>query len=500
MDLSPEQLEHLTDADLAALGARDAWLNEARPKQIPPPGDWDTILWLAGRFFGKSRCLTEQMWWECYRVPGLRWHALAPTIGDVRRVTFEGESGLLSKCPRELIASYNRSDHEVTFTNGSKVFGFSMTEEADRLRGPQCHAFSLDEAAAADRPAGNLESSYKVATLGCRLPYPDGSPSRKYIATTPRPIGFLKNLAKRPGVKVVRGTSYENLKNVATSIKSELLSMEGTAYARQELMGEFLDDDEYGIFKRNWFRLWPAGKKLPEFSFIMMSMDTAMSEHNFDVKKQKSDYSACAVLGIFNTSQCFTEPERKKMGVRSKYAALVCDFWMERLGAPDLLDKTRETYRTKWGQPGRRPEVVLIEAANSGISLRQNLMQYGVPTWPFNTRGQNKAMRAHGAAPLVLQGMLFVPESGRPDRKGQVRDWAEPMLDQMCAFAGEGSTEHDDAVDAIVQGMLYLRDKGTFNATPYQQFPDPDEKEEREQREASRLAAREKRGINPYAS
>ena len=73
--------------------------------------------------------------------------------------------------------------------------------------------------------------------------------------------------------------------------------------------------------------------------------------------------------------------------------------------------------------------------------------------------------------------------------------WIEPMLDQMCGFSGEGSVEHDDIIDAICQGMLYLSAQGHFHAEPEQRgFPDADEKEEADQRRAVEIAAREKRG------
>lgn len=493
----------LTEDELIAVEARDRWLTNARPKQIPPPGNWDTVLWLAGRFFGKTRTLTEVAWWECFRVPGLIWHALAPTKGDVRRVTFEGPAGFLSVVPPQLIARYNRSpDHELVFRNGSKVLGFGMVEEADRLRGPQCHALSFDEMCAADRPAGNLEMAYKVASLGVRLKYPDGTPSRKYLATTPRPIPFLKQLIRQSSTVVIKGSSHENLSNVAASVRNDLLRMEGTKFGRQEIYAEILDSDETSIFKRSWIRLWPAGKKLPEFMFTLMSMDTAFEEENIDPKGQKEpDYSACSVWGVFNLRQCFTDKELREFGVKQKYAAVLCDFWMERYAFPDLLEAARKSFRIKYGSPGKVPDLVLIENKASGISLRQTLLTYGVPTWPFNPRGQSKTMRAHAASPLVLQGMMFMPESRLDERAGQVCDWAEPLLDQMTTFSGEGSIEFDDGLDTAVQAMLHLSEKGYFHAEPQgRQYPDADEKEEREQKEAQRIASRSRHKENPYGA
>ena len=51
-----------------AVAARAAWLARARPKQVPPPGDWTTCLILAGRGFGKSLLASQEAWWRA------AWH------------------------------------------------------------------------------------------------------------------------------------------------------------------------------------------------------------------------------------------------------------------------------------------------------------------------------------------------------------------------------------------------------------------------------------------
>jgi phage terminase large subunit-like protein len=449
-----------------------------------------------------TRPLVEESAWAAHQYPGIRVHALSPTLNDVRRTLMEGVSGYLAKVPPELIKAYNKNDRELHFVNGSVIYGFSATEEADRLRGPACHMIAFDEAAAADKPPGNLEAVYRVAKLGCRMPMPDGSPNRKLIATTPRPIPFLKKLMADPRTRVVRRTTYDNLKNLSRDFADELLSMEGTTYGRQELHGELIDSEESGIFKRAWFRLWPATKPLPEFSFILMVMDTAFEEEAWNKKRQEADFSACAVFGVFNTKQCFTEAELKKLNVKHQYAALLCDFWMERLGFPELLDRARRTYRTKYGgrDKGKFPNVVLIENKASGISLRQTLSKFNVPCWPFNPGNQSKTMRAHASAPMVLQGNCFVPESTKPERRGEVRNWVEPMLEQVCAFAGEGSTQFDDAVDVLTSAMIYFQSRDILVVTPQVGvYPDPDEKEDAKALEAMRLYDQEKhRKVAPY--
>jgi predicted phage terminase large subunit-like protein len=270
--------------------------------------------------------------------------------------------------------------------------------------------------------------------------------------------------------------------------------MAGTAIGRQEIDGQFLGDDgEQTIIRRNWIKLWPNGKKLPVFNFVLESYDTATSEHDFDKKKQTTDPTACSILGIFNVADTFTPEERRKMGVRGRYAALLLDCWAERLGMPDLLEKARSQHRIKWGNPGRRSEIVLIEEKSSGPSLRQMLATYSVPCFPYNPGRQNKLQRLHAISPLIQQGCLFVPESGRPDLEGQPRDWVEPLLDELCNFYGPGTTEHDDLLDTVTAALRYFHDRGMLEAKPEDRYVDAEQKLSEDREDAVRAMQKQKR-------
>jgi phage terminase large subunit-like protein len=412
--------------------------------------------------------------------------------------------------------AYNKSDHEVKFGNGSLIRGFGATDGGSKLRGPQCHAAAGDELREWDKPPGMLQEAHTNMMFGVRLPYPDGTPARAVFGTTPKPIPYLLNLYRQPGVRVVTGSSYENLHNLSPAFRDQLLALEGTAIGRREIYAIDAEENEQAIFKRSWFRVWPhfdkSGnrRKFPPFQFVLISFDTAFKEQDFNAKKQSADFTACGVYGVFNVAQSFTEDERKKMGVRSKYGVILCDFWMERLGFPELLEKARSQYRMRWGDatPGgqaKRADVVLIEDKASGISLRQALGQYGVPCWPYNPGLESKAMRAHAVSPLVLQGMMFIPEADLdkyPDRKGQPRSWVQPMLEQICAYAGKGSVEHDDAVDQFTAALLYFQHNGFLEAKPMErQMPDPDEIAEQKERDAIRVhEAERRRGKSAYGA
>lgn len=522
MPLTEEQIAALTPEWKIAGAARKKWIAQARAgkqhgKQLPPIDlDWEILLMLAGRGWGKTASEVQWAWWEGWRVPNLVIHAVAPTMNDVRGTLFEGPAGFLATIPYELLlggaqsTAYNKTLHELRLCNGTLFRGFGAVEEAGRLRGPQCHAMICDELREWDRPAGNLELAMDNALFGLRLPYPDGTPSRAVMGTTPKPIRYLKNFEKRPKVRVVRGTSYENLDNLASAYRTQIMTLAGTLIGKQEIMGLYIDEEsDQSIIKRRWIRLWPLDKetgkprKLPEFSMIIEVYDTASSEENFDKKRQTTDPTASIVLGVFNVAQCFTEEERKKFNVRCKYAALLLNCWSERLGLPELLDKAREQHRTLWGPKGkgRRSNLVLIEDKSSGPGLRQFLARWGIPAWPYNPKVGKRA-RASNISPLIMQGMFWVPESGRKDRKGQEVDWATEMLEQVCAFFGEGTTEFDDYVDCLTSGFAHLQSIGVLEAAPEIKFIDAEEKKEHEEREALRISRREQDrvAVNPYAA
>ena len=511
--LAPLDPNALDDRDFVAFDARRRWLVEARApkrrgKQIPPDDlDWQILLFLAGRGFGKTYALSQWLWWELWLRPGTIGHIVAPTISDVRGTNFKGPAGLQAVIPAECLKAstwekaYNETHRELRLANGALIRGFGAVEEASRLRGPQCHRLIADELREFDRPAGNLEAALNNALFGLRLNYKDGIPARAVMGTTPKPIPFLKRFMKREGVRVVTGTSYENLANLSETYRNQLLAMAGTLMGRQEIDGAFIDEEsDLSIIKRHWIKLWPADKKLPELQFIIVSLDTAYGEHNYDAKKQTTDPTACLILGVFNVRQVFTADEIKRLGIRCKHAALVLDSWAERLGFPDLLEKVRAQSRIKWGTPGKMADIHLIEEKASGKSLRQMLAEYSVPTWPYNPGRQTKTTRMHAIAPLIAQGMLFVPESARADRKGLPRDWCEELLEQVCAFAGPGSVEHDDHVDALSQALLYLQNTNQLHPEPKEPIIDYEMKIAEDQEKALRLRDEEQRRErgNPY--
>src|SRR5262245_54346987 len=135
-----DELGDLPIDQLEAFNAHYAWLQTARPKQIAPE-DYFVWMLMAGRGSGKTRAGAEDVWWPAFWEEQ-RVAVCGPTLADVRKTCFEGESGLMNVVPSNLVRSYNRTSCEMwmyTADGRESYFVGYSSEEPERLRGPQHH-------------------------------------------------------------------------------------------------------------------------------------------------------------------------------------------------------------------------------------------------------------------------------------------------------------------------------------------------------------------------
>lgn len=241
---SPKSLSSLPEIDrtliveqLAShpwIAARLRWLYLARNPQLGDP-DATTILLEGGRGAGKTRAGAEFCSWHCYEAgPRARVALVGRTFGDAKTTMVEGSgSGLLEVLPRSVVANWNRSEGEMTLSNGAKLKCYGATEP-DRLRGPQFSAAWCDELASWEYP-----EAWDTLQMAMRI----GSHPQNFVTTTPRPTPFYKRLRSGPGTVVRRMRTFDNLKNLSPTFEAEVMTRyAGTRLGRQELEAELLED------------------------------------------------------------------------------------------------------------------------------------------------------------------------------------------------------------------------------------------------------------------
>ena len=439
--------------------ARVNWLNNARPNQIIPDGnDWSFCGALAGRGFGKTRMGAEWAWWQGWSMPKTRGAIIAPTRYDAQSVCIEGESGFLNRIPRSLIKAYNKSELKITLINDTIVQAYSASEP-DRLRGPQHHWAWCDELAAWE----NGDEVWDMLQFGMRL----GDNPQTVWTTTPRPTPMVRKIVNLPNTILIRGSTFDNEKNLPASFFNNLAQYNGTKIGRQELMGELLDSEEGGIIKRDWINIWPRSIPLPPFQMIVVSMDTAFTEKTRDKKSGDPDPTACTVWGYFDHD--------------GRVGFLLLDCWEDHLGMPDLIERAKKEMKIRWGDDefrakikpqfgsskplgmGKKPDYILIEDKGSGISLRQMLYREGIFPIAYNPGRASKLQRLHGVSHLFAGGLVWVVESKKME--GAPATWTENWMGQLCSFQGEGSIRHDDYVDSTTQALRWMADNVSLSVT-----------------------------------
>lgn len=222
----------------------------ARPEQIPPDGDWNTFMALAGRGWGKTWA-GAQWCREQVKKGKRRIIAVAATNSDIERVMIKGESGFESICWKgdKTYAGvdmgfplWSPTKRTLTWDNGATATFFSA-EEPDRLRGPQGDASWCDELASWYRDT----ATWDMLQFCLRL----GSHPQVFVTTTPRPTKLLRNILKRSSTVTVSGSTFDNKANLANTYLDAVKDLyEGTRLGRQELYAEILDEASGALWSR----------------------------------------------------------------------------------------------------------------------------------------------------------------------------------------------------------------------------------------------------------
>jgi phage terminase large subunit-like protein len=243
------------------------WNFWARKNQMLPPGDWITWLIMAGRGFGKTRTGAETI--RRWKDEGYGYfNLMAKTPGEARDVMIQGESGLLAICPSWDMPIYEPSKRSVTWANGAVAKIYSG-ENYEQSRGAQCEKAWIDELAKYRYPQEALDN----IMFGLRL----GDNPQIIITTTPKPIKTIKGLIKDADTVVTRGSTYENIGNLADAfIKTVVKKYEGTRLGRQELYAEVLDDNPNALWRRVDIDASRV-MEYPELQRVVVAIDPAVT-------------------------------------------------------------------------------------------------------------------------------------------------------------------------------------------------------------------------------
>ena len=204
---------------------------------------------MTGRGWGKTRTGAEDIIRFAALNPNTLSAVVAPTWGELNRICFHGESGLVQNLPKECLMKgskgFNESRLELTLWNGSRIHGYSA-EAYKTLRGPNFHRAWLDEIASWQY----LEEAWNQIMFSLRAKVGNESP-KCVVTSTPQPSPLIKSIAFDEETHLTRGSTYDNVANIDPAAVARMARLyEHTGFGRQELYGEILDETEGALWQR----------------------------------------------------------------------------------------------------------------------------------------------------------------------------------------------------------------------------------------------------------
>lgn len=429
-DLPPEALR----SEFATLDNKKAekllydWSIWARPKQMLPPGDWTGWLYLAGRGSGKTRTAAETVrkWVEEAERP-IRIAIVAETAADARDVLVLGESGIMAVSPPWNKPIYQPTNRSLKWPNGSQAILFAG-EVPDQLRGPQFHKAIVDELAKYRYP----QETWDNLEFGLRL----GDNPQVIITTTPRPIPIIKSMLTDPNFVVTRGSSYENISNLAPKyIQRVIKKYEGTRLGQQELHADILDDAQGALWSLQMIEPNRV-RRAPQMRRLVVGLDPATTSNTDEGTPNETGILVCG-LGV---DGC---------GYVLKDASAVL--------SPLGWARAAITQVKQWHASG------IIAERNQGgdmVKYTLNTIDGSIPitlVWA----SQNKGMRAQPISALSEQNKIKFLGSF-PDLENQLTS-----LMPDGTYLGTGSPDRADAFVWAMRALMLNLDAGSTDPGDY---------------------------------
>lgn len=419
-----EALGDLSDREISDIAK--CWQLYAHKSQLRPNDGKPIWLVNAGRGYGKTRGASEYSLDTCEDWgPAFRGILCSKTIGDVRDVMIEGESGLQACAARRgYEIRYIPSQSKVVHPSGG-IFHLCSSEQPEKPRGYQSNFIWGDEIAA----WRNATQTYDNLMYGWRLPVPNARPLQ-VLTTTPRPNPIMfrlvrdKNWAKR--ITITVGRTAENRANLAPDAVELLEAVYlGTRLGRQELDGELLESfgavveqDTIAEFRVN---------TPPELTRRVVALDPSITA------EEDSDEAGIVVVGC--------DDQRSPHGYLLDDCSLpMATFGMwARQSVIAFLDYDCDCIVAEVNQGGGGiVEAIDIAAAQIGKELGREIV---VPVRSIWARESKKAR----AEPI---GALY--ERGRIHHVGHFRQAEKELTGWIPGM------ESPNRMDAIVHGFAHL--------------------------------------------
>lgn len=451
-------LAELTDEE--AVQIEHDWGFWGRPEQQWEPGDERYTVTLAGRFWGKSSMGANAIRFMarhpdlCAGMMGLAGRTANETNQDLVR-----EGVLKWSAPREA-PRWHRSDKLLEWPSRAPWHGcicrlFSGEKPAG-FRGPNMGLFWADELPHWTR----AEDSFTTLDLMVRAgPHPT-----ILVTTTPLGVPVIIKLCFETGsdgmpltddggawivrddVRLIRGSSFDNIANAPANYVKTLRRLEGTTLGQQEVHGQILIGVKGAPFKMEWFENCEP-EDLPMLSRVVIGVDPSGGGNEIGIVAMGE---AVAMENGVQRSRFFRLDDRSDEYEATGWATAVLELWEKWNEHPKAADAMLlVAVEDNFGGDMVESNIELVRAAGLGAKRRWS----GVKIKRVKAT-QNKFKRAE-----LVAGYY---ENGRVARVGAPRRFTKLEFQMTNADPKKpGADQELDRMDAEVWAMLELTADGS---------------------------------------
>lgn len=347
------------------------------------------------------------------------------TMADNRNTFIYGSSGIMEISPPDEKPVFKIMESKLIWPNGSEGLLLS-SEVPDGARGPSFDYAVGDEFAAwkttVDGSGATLYSNLLAATR-------DGQNPQILLATTPKRTQTMKDIVKKSKdpeqrIVLITGSTYENTSLSGTYINNIENQYGNSDLAKQELMGEMLEDAEGVVFTDEMLEIASRVDKLPPKLIKIIAVDPTVAGD-----PKNSDECGIMVIGATRESD-----------FRKRKAYVLEDVTLK--ASPEVWAKKVADTARKWGISQ------IVAEANQGGDLIRNIIQSqddGLHVHLVHaTKG--KVKRVEPVAIAMQQGKVFFSPND---------DFLE-LKDQLTFYDPELSGYSPDRMDAFAWGMTAL--------------------------------------------
>ena len=422
-------LSQLTEAEAEAIiyDWEGVW---ARPNQLVDD-NWPetTVLFMAGRGFGKTRVGAELMRRKA-RNPENRLTIVAPTARDVIDTCVLGDSGLIGVCPPRERPEYEPSKSRVVFPNGC-VASLMSAESPERARGDnRSHIWGDEIGSWGDR------DMYDQLMLSLRK-----GESKFYGTTTPRANDIIIHIYRHAvfdndppqegkWARIIRGSTYDNLHNLSSAFRDTIVSTyENTRLGQQELQGMLLLDAEGALWSTEIIvrQTLKSDEIVPPLKRVCIGVDPAVSTG------KASDNTGIVVSGLGEDDNGYVLEDHT-----GKYSP---EGWVSKV--LNLYDYYSQFCATS----------IIVEKNQGGDFIKQSI-ERARPFLPvdYTFSSRSKIQRAQPIALLFEQGKVFLAKTFTD---------LETELTNYEGKPRQKSPDHMDAMVFSLYGCMPLKNRVT---------------------------------------